>query len=209
MAKSYSVDLRERVVRAIDSGASARSVARVFSISASSAIKWGQRWRSTGQVEASSARGHRRSPLEDHADWLLALIAGRADLTLEEIHERIRERDVSTSVSSLRRGRPGGKINPRLIPTRSSSSTKPARTPPGRMLRIRLEMTRLRGRCKCGERLIGRAPHGHRKTTTFVAGLRNNAIAAPCVTDRPTNGEILGAFSPNECANYFRHAGYA
>jgi hypothetical protein len=27
--------------------------------------------------------------------------------------------------------------------------------------------------------LIGRAPHGHWKTTTFVAGLRNNAITAP------------------------------
>lgn len=101
MAKSYSVDLRERVVGAIDGGASARSTARVFSISASSAIKWGQRWRSTGQVEASAVRGHRRSPLLDHADWLLGLIAGEADLTLEEILERIGERGVSTSVSSL------------------------------------------------------------------------------------------------------------
>jgi len=101
MTKSYSGDLRERVVGAIVSGASARSVAKAFSISASSAIKWGQRWRSTGRVEASSVRGHRRSPLVDHADGLLALIVGQADLTLEEIHERIGERGVSTSVSSL------------------------------------------------------------------------------------------------------------
>src|SRR5665647_2323068 len=42
-------------------------------------------------------------------------------------------------------------------------------------------MTRLRGRCKRGERLIGHAPYGHRKTTTFVAGLRKNAITAPLV----------------------------
>lgn len=44
-------------------------------------------------------------------------------------------------------------------------------------------MTRLRGRCKCSGRLIGRAPHGHWKTTTFVAGLRNNAITACCPID--------------------------
>jgi transposase len=101
MAKSYSVDLRKRVLAAISSGSSARSAAKFFSVSASSAVKWAQRWRSSGQVEASPVRGHRRSPLVDHADWLLSLIAGQADLTLEEIHERIGERGVSTSVSSL------------------------------------------------------------------------------------------------------------
>jgi len=55
-------------------------------------------------------------------------------------------------------------------------------------------MTRLRGRCKCSERLIGRAPHGHWKTTTFVAALRNDAITAPYVVDRPMNGEIFLAW---------------
>ena len=55
-------------------------------------------------------------------------------------------------------------------------------------------MTRLRGRCKCSERLVGRAPQGHWKTTTFVAGLRNNAITAPYVVDRPMNGEIFLAW---------------
>lgn len=101
MTKSYSADLRERVVGAIKSGVPARAAARIFSVSASSAVKWGQRWRSTGQVMASPVRGHRRSPLVAHADWLLALIAGEPDLTLEEILERIGERGVSTSVTSL------------------------------------------------------------------------------------------------------------
>ncbi len=32
-------------------------------------------------------------------------------------------------------------------------------------------ITRLRGRCKCSERLIGRAPQGHWKTTTFETNL--------------------------------------
>ena len=55
-------------------------------------------------------------------------------------------------------------------------------------------MARLRGRCKRAERLIGRTPHGHWKTTTFVAGLRKDAITAHYVMDRPMNGEIFLAW---------------
>ena len=55
-------------------------------------------------------------------------------------------------------------------------------------------LTRLRGRAPRGKRLIGRAPFGHWKTTTFVAGLRNDKIIAPLVIDRPMNGEIFLAY---------------
>ena len=55
-------------------------------------------------------------------------------------------------------------------------------------------MGRLRGRCRRGERLIGHLPNGHWTTTTFVAGLRNGAITAPFVIDKPMNGEIFLAY---------------
>jgi transposase len=55
-------------------------------------------------------------------------------------------------------------------------------------------MARLRGRCRRGQRLIGRIPHGHWKITTFVAGLRHNAITAPLVIDCPINGAIFIAW---------------
>ena len=55
-------------------------------------------------------------------------------------------------------------------------------------------MTRLRGRCAKGARLVDRVPHGHWKTTTFVAGMRNDAITAPLVVDRPMNGAIFTAW---------------
>jgi hypothetical protein len=42
-------------------------------------------------------------------------------------------------------------------------------------------MMRLHGRCTRGRRLIEMMPHGHRKTLTFVAGLRCDALIAPCV----------------------------
>ena len=44
-------------------------------------------------------------------------------------------------------------------------------------------MVRLRGRCRRGERLIGRVPQGHWKTMTFVAGLRHNKMVAPFVVE--------------------------
>ena len=52
-------------------------------------------------------------------------------------------------------------------------------------------MTRTRGRTRRGARLVGLVPHGHWKITTFVAGLRFDAITAPFVIDHPMDGEIF------------------
>ncbi len=49
-------------------------------------------------------------------------------------------------------------------------------------------MVRLRGRCTRDMRLVGYAPHGHRKTITFVAGLRHDRMVAPFVLEGPMNG---------------------
>jgi transposase len=53
------------------------------------------------------------------------------------------------------------------------------------------KMVRTRGRCRRGQRLIGKAPWGHWKTTTFTAGLRCDGIVAPWVLDGPMNGEAF------------------
>ena len=55
-------------------------------------------------------------------------------------------------------------------------------------------MTRLYGRSPRGTRLIGAAPYGHWKTTTFLAGLRHDRIVAPLVLDGPINGEVFLAW---------------
>ena len=55
-------------------------------------------------------------------------------------------------------------------------------------------MTRRYGRCQRGDRLNAKVPHGHWKTTTFVAGLRVGGITAPCVIDAPMNGLIFRAY---------------
>ena len=55
-------------------------------------------------------------------------------------------------------------------------------------------MVRLRGRSPRGERLVGYAPHGHRKTITFVAALRQRGMTAPFVLDGAMNGPMFLAY---------------
>jgi transposase len=59
------------------------------------------------------------------------------------------------------------------------------------------KMVRTRGRCRRGQRLIGTAPWGHWKTTTFTAGLRCDGIVAPWVLDGPMNGEAFLVYVEN------------
>jgi transposase len=55
-------------------------------------------------------------------------------------------------------------------------------------------MTRRRGRCPRGERLVAAVPHGHWKTSTFLAGLRLTGLSAPLVLDGAINGKIFRAY---------------
>jgi transposase len=104
MGSAYSDDLRERVVLDIGSGLSRREAARRFRVSASSAIRWAGRHHETGSVSAKPRGGHRRSPLDPHAAWLLELVAREPELTLEETVARIAaELGVETTKSSVDR----------------------------------------------------------------------------------------------------------
>jgi hypothetical protein len=62
------------------------------------------------------------------------------------------------------------------------------------------KMTRLRGRCPKGQRLRAKAPFGHWKTQTFIAGLRCFGLTAPFVVDRPMNRRIFEAYVETQLA---------
>jgi transposase len=55
-------------------------------------------------------------------------------------------------------------------------------------------MARRYGRCARGCRMVASVPHGHRKSTTFIAGLRHDRIDAPCVIDGAMTGELFVAY---------------
>ena len=56
---------------------------------------------------------------------------------------------------------------------------------------VTTNMTRLYGRAVRGRRLVDAVPHGHWKTTTFIAGLRCSGLVAPFVIDGPVNREVF------------------
>lgn len=59
---------------------------------------------------------------------------------------------------------------------------------------VKTNMTRLRGRAPRGQRLLAAVPHGHWKTSTFIAGLRDDGLVAPAVFEGAVNGELFLAY---------------
>lgn len=100
MPKACSQDLRERVIEAVEAGSSRREAAERFEVSASSAVKWMQRWRAAGSA-TSKPHGGSSSLLEKPSEWILTLVAERPDLTLDEIVATLRKRRIASSRSAV------------------------------------------------------------------------------------------------------------
>ena len=102
MAKALSMDLRERVIAAVDEGVSRRQVAERFGVSASSAIRWCQLQRDSGDARPMPQGGDRRSQrIEAEAVRILSLVRETPDITLEEIKAELAERGLLFSVSAI------------------------------------------------------------------------------------------------------------
>ena len=80
MTRPYSLDLRERVVAAVErDGLSRNQAAARFGIAVSTAVHWLRRYHATGNVKPSKIGGHRKKTLRDeHAAWLITRCQGRA-----------------------------------------------------------------------------------------------------------------------------------
>jgi transposase len=86
MTKPLSIDIRERLISAVEGGMSRRSAATRFGIAASTAIKWVAQWRRTGHVRPRPQGGDYRSRrIEAHAGEILAMVEETPDITLAEI----------------------------------------------------------------------------------------------------------------------------
>src|SRR5215475_10096206 len=181
MPRPYSVDLRARVIEDVETGASRREAAERYGISPSVAVIWVQRFEETGSVAAKPSGGS-ISPLEQHAEFLLGLIANQPDLTLDEIVAAMRKRRIAGSRSARRRWmREQGLFDPARLVFIDETCTNTA-------------MVRLRGRAPRGGRLVGYAPHGHWRTITFVGGLRQRGMTAPFVLEGAINGPMFLAY---------------
>jgi transposase len=108
MPAPMSLDLRLRIVRAVERGSSIRDAARRFAISPSAAIKLMQRVRATGSPAPARFGGHRRPLLARHETDLARLVAASPDMTLAELQAALKRRfgltaGLSTIHNTLRR----------------------------------------------------------------------------------------------------------
>jgi transposase len=103
MARSYSLDLRKRVVDAIAAGLSTREAARRFSIGISTSGAWYRTWRSSGSLEPGRQGKPKISKLDAHETFILALVdTDERDITLAEITEHLAaERGVKASLATV------------------------------------------------------------------------------------------------------------
>ena len=98
----YPGELRMRVIDFVEGGGSRRGAAEQFEVSASSAIRWWQRFHEDGICEPMPSAGS-ISPLEKHSRKILALISEQPDLTLNEMVATLRKRRIPGSRSALSR----------------------------------------------------------------------------------------------------------
>lgn len=105
MPRSYSQDLRDRVIDAVlRGGESRRAASRRFGVSEASAIKWVQRYERVGDRRCAGTGGHRPSKVKPQRDWLLAELAAEPDITLSALSAKLLiERGVRADTSMLSR----------------------------------------------------------------------------------------------------------
>jgi transposase len=100
MRGSYPGEMRMQVIGLVEGGASRREAAEQLEVSASSAVRWVQRWRADG-TSGPKPRGGSTSPLEPHAEWILTLVAEQSDLTLDEIVSAMHKKRIGGSRTAL------------------------------------------------------------------------------------------------------------
>lgn len=104
MGHALSMDLRVRVLAAIDGGLSCRAAAARFGVAPSTAIRWHARRRDTGNLVAKRQGGDMRSRrVEARATDILALWEARKDISLEELRLALAEIGLTVSVAGLHR----------------------------------------------------------------------------------------------------------
>ena len=104
MGQPLSMDLRSRLLAAVDDGMSCRGAAARFGVAPSTAIRWHAQRRETGSFAPRPQGGDMRSRrVEERSDDILALWAARKDITLEELRTGLAEIGLTVSVAGLHR----------------------------------------------------------------------------------------------------------
>ena len=102
MGKPYSLDLRKRVVAAIEGGMSRNRAAQHFGVGISTAINWMKRVDETGSVAPGQMGGHKPKAISgDHAVWLSQRIRSEEDFTLRGLVAELAGRGLKVDYHSV------------------------------------------------------------------------------------------------------------
>jgi transposase len=127
MSKSLSVDLRTRVLAAVEQGATHREAATRYGVSAASVSRWRALQREQGNVRPGPLGGDRRSGrIEAVATLILGLLEAQRDATIEELRRALGERGHRFGYGTLRRFFQRHRITRKKRP--STPRSKSART---------------------------------------------------------------------------------
>jgi len=208
MARAYSQDLRDRVIEARESGTSARKAAARFEVAVSTAIKWLGRLRDSGERSARPQGRRSGSKLDPHRDFLLAAFEAEPDSTIAELQRRlVEERGVYASTGTIwafldrhdltfkkKSAHAAEQNRPDVLAEREDWFEGQLDLDPEKLVFVdesfaTTNMARRYGRAPRGVRLRAPIPHGNRKKTTLVAGLRLSGVSAARMLDGSINGE--------------------
>ena len=85
MTKSYSLDLRQRVVRFVEAGHSCHEAARHFEVSVAFVVRLMAAYRATGSLAPKPEGGWRYSKLDPHRDFLIRRVTEKDDITMPQL----------------------------------------------------------------------------------------------------------------------------
>jgi transposase len=104
MSKALSLDLRIRVLAAVENGASHRQAAERFGVSAASVSRWRARSRHEGDPRPKALGGDRRTGrIEAHRDAILGLVEATPDMTIHELGHSLARRGLHFGYGTLQR----------------------------------------------------------------------------------------------------------
>ncbi len=104
MSKALSLDLRTRVLQAVETGASHREAAVRFGVSAASVSRWRALARRQGDARPGLLGGDRRSGrIEAHGEAILGLLRATPDITIEELRQALSDRGLCFGFGSVQR----------------------------------------------------------------------------------------------------------
>ena len=211
--KRYSQDLRERVFAAADDGEPVGRIAELLRVSISYVSKVLGRRRRTGQTTALAQRCHVPPRLAALHGAIETQVTTCPDATIAELRAWLSTtHQVSASTGLMwktlaaldltfkkKSVHAAEQERPDVAKARMEWRAKQPSLSPNKLVFIdetwtKTNMTRLYGRAPRGQRVVDAVPHGHWKTTTFVAALRCDAVTATGVFDGAINGELFLAY---------------